>query len=248
MSNSLTSFIANPVGTATDKAIAYGTKWINHKVDFGLAYGEGLLRQYDLLGILPEAWTILDVNGQKAWDFDSFNKSSTKIESRVTQYPVEGGGFVSYNAVTTPLELRCVLIKQGYPFELQYYVEALNDYCNSTNLLNVVTPEHEYPNMKLAKVTFDRSAEDGTDRIIAECSFIEIRQVEMEYTNVKIPAPQDNGLTQAKNTSWLRIFGVNLGSGSSNNMQGSNNGGSTPSIPIPQTWGNMNKGTNPLKV
>ena len=203
ISGGVSDYLSNGAGALANKAVNYGNKWLNSKINYGVNYASNYIRQFDYLGILPERWTLLDDSGQKAFDFDSFNKASIKSESKVIHAPVENGGFVMYNKLTTPLEVNCILIKRGFPQDLQAYVDALLEYGDSTDLLSIVTPDKEYQSMNLTKVAFDRSAENGVDIIIADCSFIEVRQVSVEYTSAKVAKKTSRGKQQAKPTSML---------------------------------------------
>lgn len=201
--SSLQDTLSNGAGTVTGKAIKYGNKWLDHKINFGLNYAKNYARQFDFLGVLPEQWTLLDSEGEKAFDFDSFAKLNLKSESKIIQAPVEKGSFVMYNKLNTPLELKCVLIKQGLPEELQTYVDALLDYADSTNLLSIVTPDKEYTSMNLVSVSFDRSAEGGVNFIAADCAFTEVRQVTPEYTSARVAKKVNRGRQQGKPRSML---------------------------------------------
>lgn len=200
---SLSSALGKGAGVIADKAVSYGNKWLDNKINFGLNYAKNYARQFDFLGLMPEQWTLLDSEGEKAFDFDSFAKLNLKSESKIVQAPVEKGSFVMYNKLNTPLELKCVLIKQGLPEELQTYVDALLDYADSTNLLSIVTPDKEYPNMNLASVSFDRSAEGGINLIMADCAFTEVRQVTPEYTSARVAKKVNRGRQQGKPRSML---------------------------------------------
>lgn len=201
--SSLQDTLSNGAGAVVGKAIKYGNKWLDHKINFGLNYAKNYARQFDFLGVLPEQWTLLDSEGEKAFDFDSFAKLNLKSESKIIQAPVERGSFVMYNKLNTPLELKCVLIKQGLPEELQTYVDALLDYADSTNLLSIVTPDKEYTNMNLVSVSFDRSAEGGVNLIMADCAFTEVRQVTPEYTSARVAKKVNRGRQQGKPRSML---------------------------------------------
>ncbi len=199
----LSDALSKGMGVIADKAVSYGNKWLDNKINFGLNYAKNYARQFDFLGIMPEQWTLLDSEGEKAFDFDSFAKLNLKSESKIIQAPVERGSFVMYNKLNTPLELKCVLIKQGLPEELQTYVDALLDYADSTNLLSIVTPDKEYSNMNLVSVSFDRSAEVGINLIIADCAFTEVRQVTPEYTSARVAKKVNRGRQQGKPRSML---------------------------------------------
>ena len=191
------------VSSGLEKADEYGSKWLNGKITYGTNYLKNYLRSIDKFGLfgIQESWTILDEAGGKAFDFDVFLTASVKAESKVTTMPVEEGGFVSFNLVETPLEVTCTLAKRGFPEEIGPVVDALRQYASNTKLLSIVTPEGEYKRMHLAKVAFDRSAEVGTDLLVAECSFVEIREVSMEYTSAKVAHKKSRGRQQGKEVS-----------------------------------------------
>ena len=149
--------LSKGAGAAANKAVNYGNKWLNSKINYGVNYAKNYARQFDFFGILPEQWTLLDDTGEKAFDFDSFSNLNLKSESKVIQAPVENGGFVMYNKTNTPLEIKCTLIKKGFPEDLQVYVDALLEYADNTNLLSIVTPDREYQNMNLTSVSFSRT-------------------------------------------------------------------------------------------
>ena len=200
--------LSKGAGAAANKAVDYGNKWLNSKLSYGVNYARNYVRQFDFFGILPERWTLLDSEGEKAFDFDSFSSLNLKSESKVIQAPVEGGGFVMYNKTNTPLEIKCVLIKKGFPDELQPYIDALLDYTDNTDLLSIVTPDHEYQNMNLTSVSFSRSAEGGVNVIMAECAFTEIRQVTPQYTSARVGGKVNRGRQQGKPTSIAEHLGV----------------------------------------
>lgn len=183
---------------AITKTVNYGSNYLNSKLNYGLAYAENFVRQFDVLGLLPDKWSILDEDGEKAFNFDTFQTADYKAEAKIVQSPVEEGSFASYNMTTTPTEVSCTLTKSGYSSDLMAFVDALQNYVDSTDLLTVVTPEREYANMKLIKFNFTRSADNGTDRIIADLTFQEVREVTSEYTSVEIQQKKQRGIQQAK--------------------------------------------------
>lgn len=195
--------LSRGAGAAVNKAVSYGNKWLDNKINFGINYAKNYARKFDFFGILPEQWTLLDDTGEKAFEFDSFSNLNLKSESKVIQAPVESGSFVMYNKTNTPLEISCTLIKKGFPEDLQTYVDALLEYADNTNLLSIVTPDREYQNMNLTSVSFSRSAEGGVNLIMAECAFTEIRQVTPEYTSARVGKKVSRGRQQGKPRSML---------------------------------------------
>ena len=182
-----------------NNAINFGSKVINN-------YLTGNLQGINAVNEDFNNWNIIDENGQRVLTFDSFIKSSVNSESKVTQMPVERGSFVDYNIVKTPLNMSVTLVKSGSSDELSEYVNTLLELVDSTKLVTVITPEKEYNNMKIVKVNFDRSTDNGVNIILAECNFLEIRQVQSKYGNSRLQGKSSRGLQQpkAKETSGLK--------------------------------------------
>lgn len=182
-----------------NNAINFGSRVINN-------YLTGNLQNINAVSEDFNNWNIIDENGQRVLTFDSFIKSSVNSESKVTQMPVERGSFVDYNIVKTPLNMSVTLVKSGSSDELSEYVNTLLELVDSTKLVTVITPEKEYNNMKIVKVNFDRSTDNGVNIILAECNFLEIRQIQSKYGNARLQGKRSRGLQQpkAKETSGLK--------------------------------------------
>ena len=201
----------------TDRMVNYGSQYLNSRINTGGLSG---LPDVNLADNGSQAWTILDETGEQAFSFDVFEKSNYKGESKIVQSPVEEGSFASYNMTLTPQEVGCTLIKRGRSDDLSAFINALQAFVESTDLLTVVTPEREYPNMKLTKATFDRSIDNGTDCIVADLSFQEVREIASEYTTVEMQEKTQRGIQQGKKvtadtpaqkqkqTSILHVMGV----------------------------------------
>ena len=182
----------------TDRFVNYGSQYLNSRINTGGLSG---LPDVNLADNSSQAWTILDETGEQAFSFDVFEKSSYKGESKIVQSPVEEGSFASYNMTLTPQEVGCTLIKRGRSDDLSAFINALQAFVESTDLLTVVTPEREYQNMKLTKATFDRSIDSGTDCIVADLSFQEVREITSEYTTVEMQEKTQRGVQQGKSSA-----------------------------------------------
>ena len=179
----------------TDRIVNYGSQYLNSRINTDGLSG---LPDVNLADNGSQAWTILDETGEQAFSFDVFEKSNYKGESKIVQSPVEEGSFASYNMTLTPQEVGCTLIKRGRSDDLSTFINALQAFVESTDLLTVVTPEREYQNMKLIKATFDRSIDNGTDCIVADLSFQEVREITPEYTTVEMQEKTQRGVQQSK--------------------------------------------------
>lgn len=182
----------------TERLINYGSQYLNSRINTG---GLSALPNVNIADNGSQAWTILDETGEQAFSFDVFEKSNYKGESKIVQSPVEEGSFASYNMTLTPQEVGCTLIKHGRSDDLSIFINALQAFVENTDLLTVVTPEREYQNMKLTKATFDRSVDNGTDCIVADLSFQEVREITSEYTTVEMQEKTQRGVQQGKSST-----------------------------------------------
>ena len=140
--------------------------------------------------IIPETGLMIE--------FKSFVQLNYSVDYKVTNSPVSGG-FVSYHKASSPETLNVKGAITGKPEELGQTLDLLINYCRSTDLLNVLTPE--------------RYLGDGVDVIYFTARLQEIRQVENAYTNVKLGTKRRTGVKQAPEKSMAELGreGVNEG-------------------------------------
>lgn len=136
---------------------------------------------------VPGNWAIYNEDGDAIIPFDTFMGCTVKEEHKVSQDAVERGGFVDYNKVAQPINVGVVLARTGSTSELNEMIEALDALASSTDLVSIVTPEKTFLDFTLASYDYDRKAENGVDRLLVSLTFEEIRQVEAEYSDERIP-------------------------------------------------------------
>lgn len=147
-----------------------------------------------------EQWGIYTSAGAKALTVDSVLSIGYDAEHVISDFPIEKGGFESYNKVARPIESRVVITKGGALEERRAFLSKLEDLRGDLNLYNVVTPERAYLDVNFTRVTIDRSREQGAGLITAEISLREIRQsAKATFSKTKEPAsadPVSNGHVQ----------------------------------------------------
>jgi hypothetical protein len=141
-------------------------------------------------------------------------------ETRVSNFPIEGGSFANYNKVEMPANPVVTLILDGTEDDRTNFINAIDGACKSTNLYNVLTPEVQYVNYSVARYSYQRRATRGATLLMVEVVLEEIRQVSSSFATV-IVSPQNpaatpqtnNGITQAPaaDTSTLRSIFNKLG-------------------------------------
>lgn len=137
-------------------------------------------------------------------------------ESRISTFPVEGGGFASYNKVQMPANPVVTLALQGDINARTAFLEAIDDACNSTDLYSIVTPEIVYVNYNVERYNVSRRAQRGATLLVVDIYLEEIRQVEASFATAQIVAPQDpastsqesNGTTQPAAPAQSTLLGL----------------------------------------
>ena len=130
-------------------------------------------------------------------------------ETKVADFPVERGGFASYNKVETAAAPVVTLCFQGSEGERKTFLDAIDAACKSTDLYSVVTPERDYQGYTVERYNYARHNAKGATLLIVEITLKEVRQVSARYTQsnkgqVDKPkgvgaTPQvDNGKVQAQ--------------------------------------------------
>lgn len=123
-------------------------------------------------------------------------------EMRVSNYPLEGGSFASYNKVQLPATITVTLILQGTVDDGTAFLQAIEAATLSTDLYSVVTPEYVYTNYTIEMNRIARRAQRGANMLIMELNLIEIREVSSTFTTAiatPINEPQDATATPATN-------------------------------------------------
>lgn len=96
-------------------------------------------------------------------------------EFRVADYPIEEGGFESYNKVATPYEARVSLAKGGTDADRTTFLNSLETVLASLTLYSVVTPEKSYAKANVVHYDYRREQKHGATLITADVWLAEVR-------------------------------------------------------------------------
>jgi hypothetical protein len=162
-----------------------------------LLTADAIFSPFSFLG--PQ-WGIFDQNGQPVIIGDSCVGVQFRKEYRISDYPIEQGGFASYNKVATPFDFKIVFTKGGTVSEKQNFLASIDAICASLALFQAVTPEFTYLNANPTHYDYDRSARDGATLLTVEVYLEEIRQTSQPaFTNTQSAdgsAAQNGGVIQ----------------------------------------------------
>lgn len=141
---------------------------------------------------IERQWGVFDKNGKRALEPDSIFAMEPSREFRISDYPVENGGFQSFNKVALPGEVRATVTKGGTSASRRQFLAAVDAMVATTALYTLVTPEGTFPNRNLIRYEYRRSAERGASLLALELIFEEVRvTAKGKYSTTKAPSGAD---------------------------------------------------------
>lgn len=141
-------------------------------------------------------------DGELVLEPDTIVAFSYDAEHRVADFPIEEGGFESYDKVALPYDARVVMTKGGGIDDRRAFLAAVEELRGDTELYSVATPEWTYSNANFVRVSVNRTREQGANLITVELFLREIREnATATFSNSKEPASEDtksDGAVQAQ--------------------------------------------------
>lgn len=154
---------------------------------------------------LMNQWGMYTQEGELAAPADTVIAFENVLDARISDYPVENGGFASYNKVITPYEIRVIMTCGGAVEDRQDFLKAIQDAWQSTTLYNFVTPECVYLDVNVTGVRQQRAPDRGNGLLALEVVLRKIRQTAtLAFTDTKEASGQDTvnqGSVQASSTT-----------------------------------------------
>jgi hypothetical protein len=138
----------------------------------------------------PPQWGVY-LDGEQAIVANSTVDFSYKQDWVIADYPVEGGGFQSYDKVQLPFDSRIRFATGGSVTDRQALLNSVQDAANSLNLYDIYTPEAVYSSCNISHFDYDRAAMSGLGLLIIDVWFREIR-VSSTATFSQTQSPTDS--------------------------------------------------------
>lgn len=120
----------------------------------------------------------------------SFFDLSISCGGSVVSSPIENGSFFSYNKTNEPIQINANLSFSGTNTFLQSVLDRLYKLKNSVTTFSIKTPIYEYRNMNLESFDYALRREDGLGVLYIKANFVEIREVQLTYTDTGISPEQ----------------------------------------------------------
>jgi len=143
------------------------------------------------------SWGIVDSSGNDVLTPDSFIEFEYKEEYKIPVYPIEQGGFSSYNKVAIPFDLRLTVTCGGQGASTREdFLLSVESLLSSTTLVSVITPNDTYDNCNLIHFDYRREAKQGLSLLIVQLWFQEVRIAQASVPTTAQPSgatPSNNG-------------------------------------------------------
>jgi hypothetical protein len=129
----------------------------------------------NLLGFgLTEQWGIF-LDGSPVVIADTVTTFEFKKESSISDYPIEGGKFESYNKVMHPFEVEITLCAGGSDNNRAAFLASIDEILDDYNLYSVVSPERIYRNCNVMRSNYRRTTTNGRGILSVPVRLREIR-------------------------------------------------------------------------
>lgn len=125
-------------------------------------------------------------------------------ETRVSDFPVERGGFASYNKVELAACPVVTLCMMGSESDRTAFLAAVDTACKSNELYSVATPEVTYRNYAIERYGYQRRSNKGATLLLVDLTLKEVREVSAQYTTAQIDEPKDAGSTPVVDTGKVQ--------------------------------------------
>lgn len=145
-------------------------------------------------------WGIYDDSDQQVIEFDTFLGIRFRNNTRISTFPVEGGGFSSFNKVDTPFDVAIRVAHSGDMASREGVLAKLEQLKGSVELFSVVTPDIVYESANIVAYSYERTSRTGSSQLVLEIFLEEVRQTAAAaFSETAEPAgaePVSNGQVQ----------------------------------------------------
>ena len=163
--------------------------------------------------LFPNQWGIFDEYGiDSILQVDTVLEVTFKNENIISTYPIQEGGFVSYDKVETPYTGTVSVALGGYLISSMIdaligvgsgtksdLLDTLDSLVKDTELYTIVTPDKVFEDCNIIGYSFKRSKEDGAYLLKCDIMFMEVRKLTASYTDTT-EKPQSES-TSSSNSS-----------------------------------------------
>lgn len=170
-------FIPTPPFPAVPFAI--GVPVMPRAPDALVGFGSVPMLLADFLGVFDSGsdWGIFDQDGQSVVPHDSVVSFDYRQEYAISDYPVERGGFQSYNKVAVPYDVRFRFTSYGSQAARADFLDTLTSAAASLDLFTATTPDALYQSANIVHFDYHRESRNGgVGMLVVDVLLREIRE------------------------------------------------------------------------
>jgi len=133
---------------------------------------------------IAQQWGLYDQSGLPAVIADNVQSLEVTLDAQISDFPVENGGFASYNKVIRPFDIRLAMTRGGSVEDRQSFIQQVQEAWQSLDLFNVVTPEVVYLDVNVVGVRRLVESDRGVGLMMLEVMLRKVRQTgRLAFTN-----------------------------------------------------------------
>lgn len=167
-----------------------------------------------IAGLGEPIWGVFQ-DGVEVLTPDTFLSLGYKQSWSISDYPIEQGGFESYDKVNSPFDVKIRIATGGSQGQRQFLLNQVEAIAGTLDLYDVVTPEKVYFGVNVSHFDYHRRSQDGVGVMVIELWFTQIRVTQTAtFSNTKSPTATDavsGGVVQTNNPSddqkkiWITV-------------------------------------------
>lgn len=147
---------------------------------------------FDIVNALSPQWGIFSQGGQALVLADNVLGVEFKQDWAISTYPIEQGGFKSYDKVYVPFDVRVRFSCGGSLARRKAFIASIDAIAATLDLYNVVTPEKIFPSVNVVHQAYNRTATDGLGVIKADVWLLQVSQTATQtFSNTAAPGAAD---------------------------------------------------------
>ncbi len=155
-----------------------------------------------------ETFGIFSLDGLPVITADSVISMEFRKESLVSDYPLEGGRFETYNKVAIPFDVRFRFSAGGNEAKRAALLASVEALADDTALYNAVSPEAQYLNCNVVHHDYRRTSINGVGLLVVDVWLREVRTGGQTGTAIRhalLPWGNDRITTGSVQTILLTI-------------------------------------------
>jgi hypothetical protein len=152
-------------------------------------------------------WGIF-LNGESVVAADSVVSFDYKQDWTLSDFPIENGGFASYDKVQLPFDARITFSAGGSVANRQAFLDSIAAIAGTFDLYDVVTPEEVYQSVNIIHYDYRRTSNNGVGLIVVNIFMNEVRiSSASSFSGTQTPSganPVNSGQVQTLTPSALQ--------------------------------------------